>query len=118
MAKTRRELIHRALRNLGALPQGQSPNAEEYDSIDDLVDPVIAQLKALEIVTVRNPNDIDDNLFLDLGHILAGEARTEFGALGTADAQELAALAEKSKLNLKTIASRRPTYATLRTDYF
>ena len=115
---TRTQLIYRALRNLGALPQGQTPSDEERDSIDDLIGPLFAQLKKLEIVTVRNPDDIEDELFLDLGHLLADAARAEFGSLGTSDASELAALAEKSKLNLKTITSRRPTYATQTVDHF
>ena len=118
MAQNRAALVYRALRNLGALPQGQTPSAEEYDSVDDLVVPVLAQLKALEIVTVRDPDAIDDAVFLDLGHVLADAARSEFGNLGTADAQELAALSEKSKGNLKIISSRSPTYATLRADYY
>lgn len=118
MSQNRAALVYRALRNLGALPQGQTPSAEEYDSVDDLVMPVIAQLKALEICTIRDPSSIDDSVFLDLAHVLADAARAEFGALGTADAQELAAFAEKAKLNLKIIASRSPTYATLRADYF
>ena len=115
---TRTQLVHRALRNLGALPQGQNPSDEEYDSVNDLIEPLLAQLKALEIVTVRDPNDVEDEVFLDLGHILADAARSEFGNLGTADAQELNALSEKGKMNLKAIKSRRPTYATLRADYF
>ena len=44
MSQDRTALIHRALRNLGVLPQGQSPSAEEYQSIDDLIDPMIANL--------------------------------------------------------------------------
>ncbi len=118
MAQNRAALVYRALRNLGALPQGHTPSAEEYDSVDDLVVPVIAQMKALEIVTVRDPNAVDDAVFLDLGHVLADAARAEFGSLGTADAAELSALAEKAKGNLKVISSRNPTYATLRPDYF
>src|SRR6185369_13666654 len=118
MSQTRIQLVYRALRNLGALPQGQTPSDEEKDSIDDLIDPLFAQLKGLEIVTVRDPNNIDDDVFLDLGHILADAARSEFGSLGTADSTELAALAEKAKTNLKTIKARRATYATLRADYF
>ena len=57
--KTRTDLIHRTLRNLGALPQGQTPSVEESDSIDDLIDPVFAQLQCAG----RNPNhdSIDSN---------------------------------------------------------
>jgi hypothetical protein len=115
--KTRAELVHRALKNLGALPQGQTPSAEEYDSINDLVTSVIAKLKALEIITIRDPNNIEEAVFLDLGHVLAEAARSEFGNLGTADAQELAALAEAAKLNLRDISAYPQTFATLRISY-
>ena len=50
MSQDRTALIHRVLRNLGALPQGQSPSAEEYQSIDDLIDPTIANLDVRNIV--------------------------------------------------------------------
>ncbi len=118
MGQTRTQLVHRALRNLGALPQGQNPSDEEFDSVNDLIKPLLAKLHSMDIVTVRDPNNVDDDVFLSVGHLLADAARSEFGSLGNADAQELAALAEKAKMDLKIIKSRNPTYATLRADYF
>ncbi len=118
MTKTRTQLVHRALRNLGVLAQGQTPSDEDYDSVNDLMDPLFAELASREIVTVPDPEHIDDDVFLALGHCLAGAARSEFGVLGTGESQEIAALAEKAERDLKVISSRGPTYKVSSIDYF
>ena len=99
----RNDLIVRALRNLGALPQGQSPNAEETQSLDDLIDPMMADLIARDVNLIAiNPDAIDNQYFLPLGHLLAWAAAPEFGQ---AENQGLAALAEQSELKLKKITA-------------
>ena len=81
MSKTRRELVFRALRNLGVLPQGQVPSDEEFDSVNDLVGPVLEDLSARNICFVPDFEAIDDEKFF--GHILADRMRSEFGAMGS-----------------------------------
>ena len=82
MAKDRTDLVHRALRNLGALPQGQSPNAQEYQSVSDLIDAMFEELDTRNILdsNLTNADAIDDRFFVLLGHILAWYAAPEFGA--------------------------------------
>ena len=118
--KSRTQLIHRALRNLGALPQGHTPSDEEYDSINDLVDATVADLNARNIIYIADTDTIDDAHFLHLGHILAATARSEFGALGTAEAPELAALAEAAEAKLKEQDRQNITYLhtrAMRSDF-
>jgi hypothetical protein len=113
----RQDLIYRALRNLGALPQGQAPAAEDYQSMSDLVDRVIAELEAKDIIYIASADAIDDEHFLSLGHILAWKAAPEFGA---GSDQALAALAVASELDLKTMDNkdvRERHLRTMRTDY-
>jgi hypothetical protein len=120
MSKNRTELIHRALRNLGSLPQGMTPSDEEYDSVNDLIDPMVAELNQRNIIYIADIDNINDAHFLPLGHVLAGAARSEFGSLGTADATELAALAEQAELKLKEMDRNNITYLharTMRSDY-
>jgi hypothetical protein len=110
--KDRQDLIYRALRNLGALPMGQAPSAEDYQSISDIVDCVIAELEALDNVYIASADAIEDEYFLALGHIVAWKAAPEFGA---ASDQALAALATQATLTLKEMDNRDVSYRHLRT---
>jgi hypothetical protein len=110
MAKDRQELVHRALKNLGVLPQGQSPSAEEYNSVDDLVEPMVEDLLGRDIVFLESTEVFEDRFFLALGHVLAGQAAAEFGMQND---QAIAARMVKAEHDLEKIASTRPTYNTL-----
>jgi hypothetical protein len=110
MAKDRQELVHRALKNLGVLPQGQNPSAEEYNSVDALIEPMIEELIGRDIVFIESPEVFEDRFFLALGHVLAGQAAAEFGMQND---QAIAARMVKAEHDLEKIASTRPTYQTL-----
>jgi hypothetical protein len=113
----RQDLIYRALRNLGALPAGQAPAAEEYQSMSDLVDSVLAELEAKDIIYIASADAIEDEHFLSLGHILAWKAAPEFGA---GSDQALAALAVVAEQDLKTMDNkdvRERHLRTMWTDY-
>ena len=115
--KTRTELIHRALRNLGVLPQGTSPNAEEYQSISDLIDGMLAELQARDIVYIKNIDLFEEKYLQPLGHILAWKAAPEFGA---ASDQALAALSQQTEEHLnemERVAIRDYPPRTMRTDF-
>lgn len=87
MPKTRRDLVLRALKNLGVLPQGSTPSDEDYDSMDDLVTPLLEELSALNIVYVSDQEAIDDSVFLSLANLLADRARPEAGSEGFENSQ-------------------------------
>jgi hypothetical protein len=113
----RQDLIYRALRNLGALPQGQAPAAEDYASMSDLVDSVLAELEAKDIIFIASADAIEDEHFLSLGHILAWKAAPEFGS--GADTS-LYTMAVQAELDLKTMDNkdvRERHLRTMRTDY-
>jgi hypothetical protein len=116
MAKDRTDLIHRALRNLGVLPQGQSPSAEESQSVDDLIDPMVENLRYRFIAEV-DPDNIEDHVFLPLANILAAVAAPEFGQDQN---QATWALKERAELDLKEIWNyqRREHRKTMKTDYY
>lgn len=115
MSKTREQLVYRALKDLGVLPQGQNPSDEEYDSVDDNVIPVLESLTARDIFYVQDEDAIDDSAFLALGRILAWACAAEFGlAADTA----LASLAQQAEQHLKNIQSQRPTYKVLEVQAF
>ena len=110
MAKTRRDLVYRALYNLGVLPQGQNPGNEEYNSVDGLVDPMVEDLIARDIVHIQDVDAIEEKYFIHLGHVLAGHSASVFGMQND---PALAARATKGERDLQTIFSTRPTYQTL-----
>jgi hypothetical protein len=110
MAKTRTDLVHRALKNLGVLPQGQTPSAEEYNSVDALIDSMTEELIGRDIVFIEDVDAIEDRYFLALGHVLAGQAAAEFGMQND---QAIAARMVKAEHDLEKIASTRPTYQPL-----
>src|SRR6476620_10974147 len=120
MSQDRTALIHRALRNLGCLPQGQTPSAEEYQSVDDLIDPMLANLVERNIMMRGvDPDYLEDEFFIPLGHVLAAVAAPEFGQ---AQDQAIWALKERAEIDLKYIydQSRRidDRPRTMRTDYY
>lgn len=115
MAKSRDELIERALKNLGALPAGQTANGEEYDSVQDLVTPTLESLSERDIYYVEDENAIEDKAFLALGHCLAWAAAPEFGLQSDAG---MMALNEMAELHLKAIGSEPPTYKILEVNAF
>ena len=115
MSFNRTDLIHRALRNLGVLPQGQSPSAEEYQSVSDLVDSLIASLSAREVVHITDVDTLADEYLIPLGHCLAWSAASEFGA--GAD-QALAALSQQGEMQMKKMEVDKYTRSILQADYF
>jgi hypothetical protein len=116
VSKNRTELIHRTLRNLGVLPQGQSPSAEESQSIDDLIDPTIAELKTRQVCLTDIDTDyIDDEFFLPLGRIMAAAAAPEFGQDQN---QAIWALKERAELDLKKMTAARYSGVVLEGQYY
>jgi hypothetical protein len=91
MAKTRQDLVYRALYNLGVLPHGQNPGDQEYNSVDALVDSMTEDL-------------------IHLAAILAGHSASVFGMQND---QALVARAQKGEKDLEIISATRPTYETL-----
>jgi hypothetical protein len=103
------------LRNLGALPQGQAPDAETYQSVSDLADGMVDELEKRDVVYLPTLTHFEDYLLQPLGHILAWRAAAEFGA---ANDQALAALATQAELHLRNMESGRPTYKIAPGQYF
>jgi hypothetical protein len=100
---------------LGALPQGQAPSAEDYQSLTDLVDSMLVELEARDVVYIADVENLDDKFLQPLGHILAWRAAPEFGA---GSDQALAALSVQAEMHLKQMESVRPDYTIFGGQYF
>lgn len=79
MAKTRAELVIRAMKILGVLGAGQTPYVEDSQPIDDLIDPMIASLSVRKVIHLTNRQSFEDAIFLPLSRCLAAAAAPDTG---------------------------------------
>ncbi len=79
MTKTRNELVNRALKELGVVGSGQTAEAEDFDEIDDAVEPVMSDLATRDIWVWGNPDEYDDDAFDHLAVLLANARARAFG---------------------------------------
>lgn len=126
MAKTTRQLIYAALTKLGRLYVGEAPTDEDYQTVKDVVDPLVAALASDPRcgVLIEDIDAIEDRFFPSLALLVAVEVAPQFG---TDAAQNLAAnsgLASVEELkrvqmdNIRRMAARAPTYKVMQTQYF
>ncbi len=110
--KTRTQLIHRALAAIGALEPGEAPSTEDYNTMDNLVDPLIGQLAADEIIYIQDSEEIPVEYFIPLANLLGNMAGPDFGSPVNDEAQK------RDEGTLRRLASTRPTYVPLRQQPF
>lgn len=113
--KTRRQLVDQALDNLGALPTGQTPSAEDVARMDGYVDPVIEELAEKRIVEVDDLQAIPAAWFLPLSYLLSGAAAAAFGA---ANDPRILLLAKEGRTSLHEMMQTVPTYNRAQPEYF
>lgn len=122
--KTRTELVHRALSEMGRLYAGEAPSAEDYSAVNDLVEPLTDQLAADDVVYVGDLDQIESAVFLSLGRLLAVIAAPSFGTdaiqtiLTRNRADNLDALTEREQATLRRVSGSRPTYAPAAGVYY
>lgn len=112
LTKTRDELIQQALLSIGAILPGEAPAPEDYEVVDNLIDPMVAQLESESVYALQNADAIEMEAFLPIARILANTAGPHFGAAINDDAKK------RDEAILRKVGSTRPTYEALRTDYF
>lgn len=122
--KTRTELVHRALSEMGRLYSGEAPSSGDYASVNDLVEPLTDQLAADDVVYVSNLDAIEPVYFLSLGRLLAITAAPSFGTdaiqtiLTRNRSDNLDALTEREHATLRRVSISRPTYQPAAGVYF
>lgn len=110
--KNRAQLIERALKNLGIIEPGEAPSSEDSDTMDGLIDPLIAQLDSDQIVSITNPDEIELKYFMPLARLLANAAGPDFGS----PMNDPARLADEK--TLRRLTSTPPTYEVQKGEYF
>lgn len=112
IVKTRTQLIHRALAAIGALEPGEAPSTEDYDTMDNLVDPMIAQLSADQIIYIADTNEIPVEFFIPLANLLGNMAGPDFGSPVNDDARA------RDEQTLRRLSATNPTYEVQAGNYF
>lgn len=112
MAKTRLQLANRALEKLLVVGAGQSPNAEDTEKADSVIDSMSETLSAQTIYTIADLSDINEAAFEWLAVYLGYMIAEDFGQEPKEAKRMLA------EYMLRRIAGGRPTYETLRAEYF
>jgi hypothetical protein len=79
MAKTKAELVARALTTLGVIGAGQIPSVENSNSVSDTVGPLVAQMVANDDLWSFDIEAIPDEVFLPLSEVLANAVADDFG---------------------------------------
>lgn len=116
LTKTRAELVNRALRKLQADGgTGQSPEDEDVEAVDGIVDSVIADLAERSIIYIDDVDAIPVAAFEKLADVLARAAARDFGKAGD---QEIYGNAVAAEGDLRRMTAARPTYEVLKSEYF
>lgn len=110
IVKTRAQLIERAGINLGLVQPGEALAPEDSNTLDNLVDPLIAQLSAQSVIYIGNTDEIDNEVFLALAACLANIAGPSFGSAINDQAWA------RDTQTLRQVAWAGPTYEPLRQE--
>lgn len=113
---TREDLIALVLQNLGVLASGQSPSAEDRETVNLRVDRKLSELGRREIFVGLDADKLDDAVFLYVADILTFACTSPFGIAG-AKRDELGKVAAEAEAMLKGMARQfEPTAASAAFD--
>lgn len=112
ITKTRAELVTRALRKLLVVGSGQSPEDEDTELVDEVVDATLADLASRRVVYIANEDAIDVAVFEWVADILSDNVAQDFGK------SRNPAMVEYAEAKLKAITATTPTREVLAVDYF
>lgn len=112
LVKTRAQTIERAGIDLGLVQPGEALSPEDYNTLDGLFDPLIAQLFADRVFYISNSDAIDVSIFLPVASLLANYAGPNFGS----PINDAALMRDQNIL--RRIASTDPIYSPQLGEYF
>lgn len=79
MTQTRERLVARALEKLKVVGSGQTASAEDTQFVDEVVEPMMADLGARNIFAWGNEDELPDDAFEHLAGLLANSCAEDFG---------------------------------------
>lgn len=111
------EFIAEVLERLGVLAAGQTAEVEDTSRVQDLIASTQEFLKSTEAYYWSDINNIPNDAFMPLVDVTAWMCRGKFGVQGDALA-ELKEAKDNALRALKVMQRAKPSYLTLRTEYF
>lgn len=106
--KTREQLVNRALQKLGALAAGQTASAEDFETVNNEIEPIMSDLAVRSIYYWGDPDQIDDSSFIHLADIVANSVARDYGAAQD-DNVRRAAEQRLRELNVQTLSGQPQT---------
>ncbi|MBA2690068.1 MAG: hypothetical protein H0U63_04630 [Burkholderiales bacterium] len=110
--KTRDQLKERAAKLLAIIEPGETLSAEDDETFDDLIDPLLAQLSKDGIIYIQDSEEIELEYFLPLARLLANVAGPDFGSPINEPAKR------GDEQTLRRLASSDASFEVMKTDYY
>ena len=111
MSKTADNLVYEVAAILGKAVAGEALGQPEYDTIDNNIDPVLAEIES--IVYVGDRDDIPDRYFQTIARLVAVHSAAKFSN-APVDLVEVT----KHENRLRDLAASQPTYQTQKAVYY
>ena len=111
MSKTAENLVYEVAAILGKAVAGEALGQPEYDTIDNNIDPVLAEIE--NIVYVGDRDDIPDRYFQTIARLVAVHSAAKFSN-APVDLVEVT----KHENRLRDLAASQPTYQTQKAVYY
>ena len=111
MSKTADNLVYEVAAILGKAVAGEALGQPEYDTIDNNIDPVLAEIE--NIVYVGDRDDIPDRYFQTIARLVAVHSAAKFSS-APVDLVEVT----KHENRLRDLAASQPTYQTQKAVYY
>jgi hypothetical protein len=105
------ELINKAAALLGKYVPGEALGDVEHQTIDDCIDPVLAEIS--KIVVIGDRDQIPNTLFETIARLVAIYAAAEFSN----QPPDLAAIGNY-EMRLRYLVAQTPTYEPVKAYYF
>lgn len=112
IVKTRTQLKERAGKSLALIEPGEALSTEDDATLDDLIDPLLAQLAADGVIYIGDSDAIEVEWFLPLARLLANAAGPDFGS----PINDSARLMDEAIL--RRLSTAKATTATVKAKYF
>src|ERR1043165_1004280 len=112
MSKTRDDIHRKVIAILVGGDVGTDVSAEDAETIDGYIDPLVEELGIDGTAYIPDPDDLDDGLFMTFCKLVANDAADEFG--GKTD--ETKALQLRNRL--RVLLRQTPGYGPMQASYF
>ena len=112
MSKTRQDIQFKTIAILVGRDVGQTPSAEDADTIDGYIDDEVSELNADGTIYISDPDELDDGLFVTFCKLVANAAAEEFGA------QSNEQVAQQLRNRIRVIARQQPGYGPQEVEFF